>query len=212
MDLSELRAHYSNARLDEPLPDAPWAMVREWFREALSHGEIKEPNAMSLATADDKGQPSVRLVLVKEIREDGFVFYTNYNSKKGQDIAVNPKVAGTVWWPEMERQIRIIGEAEKISPEDSTSYFQSRPKGSQLGAIVSPQSEVIPDADFLQEKLVSAQKAAENQEVLERPSYWGGYLIRAQSLELWMGQPNRLHDRILYRKEGNAWQRERLAP
>jgi pyridoxamine 5'-phosphate oxidase len=212
MDLSELRAHYNNERLQEPLPETPWPLVQEWFKEALSCEELKEPNAMSLATVDEKGQPAVRLVLVKEIQKEGVVFFTNYESQKGQHIAQNPKVAGTVWWPELERQIRIEGQAEKIAPEESSAYFKSRPKGSQIGAKVSPQSRPIPNAAFLEEKLAEAEKAAENKETLERPSNWGGYLIRAHRIELWLGQANRLHDRILYEKEDVSWKRQRLAP
>lgn len=212
MDLSDIRAHYNNVRLKEPLPEAPWPLVHSWFREALNHEGLKEPNAMSLATVDADGQPAVRLVLVKEVRDEGFVFYTNYNSQKGQHIEANPKVAATIWWPEMERQIRVEGTAEKISAEDSTAYFQSRPKGSQIGAKVSPQSQPIPDDTYLEKKLVEAEAEAQDQAVLERPENWGGYLIRPQAIELWLGQPNRLHDRILYRKEGKDWQRSRLAP
>ena len=117
MDLSQLRESYSNERLKEPLPDSPWSLVTAWFQEAVEHGGVKEPNAMSLATADENGQPSVRLVLAKEIRDEGVVFFTNYDSKKGRDIAVNPKVAVTIWWPELERQVRILGRAEKIPPK-----------------------------------------------------------------------------------------------
>ncbi len=212
MDLSDLRAHYNNVRLEEPLPDVPWSLVNGWFREALDHEGLKEPNAMSVATVDADGQPAVRLVLVKEIREEGFVFYTNYNSQKGKHIEANPRVAATIWWPEMERQIRVEGVAEKISPEESTAYFKSRPKGSQIGAIVSPQSEPIPDATYLEEKLVEAEDQFQDQDVLERPENWGGYLIRPQLIEFWLGQPNRLHDRILYQREGQAWKRTRLAP
>jgi pyridoxamine 5'-phosphate oxidase len=167
---------------------------------------------MSLATADENGQPSVRLVLAKEIRDQGVVFFTNYDSKKGRDIAVNPKVAVTIWWPELERQVRILGRAEKIPPEDSTAYFKSRPRGSQIGAIVSPQSQPIPSTTYLQEKMTAEQEAAQDQETLQRPDNWGGYLIRAREVELWMGQPNRLHDRILFRKEGQSWTHQRLAP
>jgi len=167
---------------------------------------------MSLATADENGQPSVRLVLAKEIRDEGVVFFTNYESKKGRDIAVNPKVAVTIWWPELERQVRIAGQAEKISPEDSTAYFQSRPRGSQIGARVSPQSQPIPSTSYLEKKMAAELEAAENKERLKRPENWGGYLIRARELELWMGQPNRLHDRILYRKEAQSWTHQRLAP
>lgn len=212
MDLSHLRAHYNNDRLQEPLPDTPWALVQEWFREALAFDGLKEPNAMALGTVDAEGQPAVRLVLVKEIREQGVVFFTNYDSQKGKHIAQNPKVAGTIWWPEMERQIRIEGVAEKISAEESTAYFQSRPKGSQIGAKVSPQSQPIPNAAYLEEKMAETEETTKNQEVLERPENWGGYIIQSHHVELWLGQPNRLHDRILYRKKDSSWIRERLAP
>lgn len=212
MDLSQVRESYSNQRLEEPLPDSPWPLVKAWFKEAVEHEGVKEPNAMSLATADENGQPSVRLVLAKEIRDEGVVFFTNYESKKGRDIAVNPKVAVTIWWPELERQVRIAGRAEKIAPEDSTAYFQSRPRGSQIGARVSPQSKPIPSASYLEKKMAAELEAAENKEALERPESWGGYLIRARELELWMGQPNRLHDRILYQKKAQSWTHQRLAP
>ncbi|SRR6056297_283201 len=212
MDLSHLRATYNNEHLQEPLPDIPWPVVEAWFREALVYEGLKEPNAMALATVDENGQPAVRLVLVKEIRDEGLVFFTNYDSQKGKHIAQNPKVAGTIWWPEMERQIRVEGTAEKISAEESTAYFQSRPKGSQIGAKVSPQSQPIPNASFLEEKMAEAEEAAKGQKVLERPENWGGYMIRAHHVELWLGQPNRLHDRILYQKKDKSWIRERLAP
>lgn len=212
MDLSKYRTQYEGEDLKEPLPDAPWDLLKNWVRRALLEKKVFEPNAMSLATVDAEGQPSVRIVLFKEVSDEGLVFYTNYDSQKGKEIANNPKVAAAMWWPEIFRQIRISGIAEKISPEKSTEYFHSRPKGSQLGAVASLQSSVIDSRDALFDNLDKVREKYKDQENVDRPENWGGYFIKIESVEFWQGQPNRLHDRIRYRKQGEKWVRERLAP
>ncbi len=213
MDLSNYREHYDQAELNEPLPEDPMQLFKDWLSEAIMDGRLKEPNAMSLGTATSEGIPSVRIVLFKEVRERGLVFYTNYNSAKGREISANPKVAATVWWPEMERQVRFTGKASKISPDDSTEYFHSRPRGSQLGAIVSPQSDEIPNKRSLERKLNKADRSFKGVEKLDRPEHWGGYYIEASKLEFWQGRPNRLHDRIEYLLDSDGnWSRRRLAP
>jgi len=212
MDLSYLRAQYNNDRLKEPLDDQPWGLMRQWFQEAISNEAVMEPNAMSLATSTADGHPSVRLVLAKEINDAGVVFFTNYKSQKGREIEENPNVAATIWWPEMERQIRLQGVAEKIDPAESTAYFQSRPKGSQIGAIASPQSKPIPNVEYLEESMKKVESTVRDQELIERPPHWGGYLILPHSVEFWQGQPNRLHDRIQFIRQGKEWSKQRLAP
>ena len=213
MDVSNYREHYDQGELREPLPDDPMQLFKDWLSEAIMDGRLKEPNAMSLATSSPDGSPSVRVVLFKEVRDQGIVFYTNYQSTKGQEIAANPQVAATVWWPEMERQVRMTGRASKISPEESTAYFHSRPRGSQLGALISPQSEEIPHKRFLERKLVKADKEYEGKEKINRPTDWGGYFIELSKVEFWQGRPNRLHDRFEFQlNEENKWTRRRLAP
>lgn len=212
MDLSYLRAQYNNDRLKQPLDDHPWSLMKQWFKEAIANDAVMEPNAMSLATSTADGHPSVRLVLAKEIKDTGVVFFTNYQSQKGREIEENPHVAATIWWPEMERQIRLQGIAEKIAPEESTAYFQSRPKGSQIGAITSPQSQPIPNVHLLEQAMKKIESTARDKKSLERPSHWGGYIILPQSVEFWQGQPNRLHDRILFSRKGQEWSTQRLAP
>jgi pyridoxamine 5'-phosphate oxidase len=203
---------YEGKDLKEPLPEAPWELLNSWVRRALSEDNIFEPNAMSLATSTNDGKPSNRIVLFKEVREEGIVFYTNYESRKGREIENNPHVAATIWWPEIFRQVRLEGVAEKVSEEESTEYFHSRPKGSQLGALISDQSEVIESKEELMEQLNKAREKYEDADKVDRPENWGGYYIETHTIEFWQGQPNRLHDRIRYRKEKGEWTRERLAP
>ncbi|MBU0695711.1 MAG: pyridoxamine 5'-phosphate oxidase, partial [Bacteroidetes bacterium] len=182
-----------------------------WFTEALN-AEVLEPNAMTLATANTNGIPSARIVLLKEFTNEGFVFYTNYNSQKGKEIESNPYAALIFFWADLERQIRIEGVVEKVSEEESNQYFNSRPKGSQLGALTSPQSETINSREFLEKKLADLEKQYEDKEVI-KPEHWGGYRVIPNRIEFWQGQSNRLHDRIVYiQGKDKNWKFERLAP
>ena len=179
-----------------------------WF-EAAGKAGIEEPNAMVLSTVDVNGKPSSRVVLLKEFDSTGFVFFTNYNSKKGHDLAVNPHACLNFWWGPLERQIRISGVIEKISEKESDEYFYSRPVGSQAGAIISPQSSEIESRAWLEQRLIEVQLKGD----IKRPAHWGGYKLTATEIEFWQGRSNRLHDRLLYTKTGdNNWEIKRLAP
>ncbi len=179
-----------------------------WF-EAAGKAGIEEPNAMVLATVDVNGKPSSRVVLLKEFDSTGFVFFTNYNSKKGHDLAINPHACLNFWWGPLERQIRISGTIEKISEKESDDYFYSRPVGSQAGAVISPQSSEIESRAWLEQRLIEVQLKGD----IKRPSHWGGYKLTATEIEFWQGRSNRLHDRLLYVKTGdNNWEIKRLAP
>lgn len=179
-----------------------------WF-EAAGKAGIDEPNAMVLATVDVNGKPSSRVVLLKEFDSTGFVFFTNYNSKKGHDLAINPHACLNFWWGPLERQIRISGTIEKISEKESDDYFYSRPVGSQAGAVISPQSSEIESRAWLEQRLIEVQLKGD----IKRPAHWGGYKLTATEIEFWQGRSNRLHDRLLYLKTGdNNWEIKRLAP
>ena len=179
-----------------------------WF-EAAGKAGIEEPNAMVLATVDVNGKPSSRVVLLKEFDSTGFVFFTNYNSKKGHDLAINPHACLNFWWGPLERQIRISGTIEKISEKESDDYFYSRPVGSQAGAVISPQSSEIESRAWLEQRLIEVQLKGD----IKRPAHWGGYKLTATEIEFWQGRSNRLHDRLLYVKTGdNNWEIKRLAP
>lgn len=210
--LADLRKEYTQQSLEraDVLPD-PIGQFERWFEEA-QQAQIHEPNAMHLATVSAEGYPNARVVLLKGIEDGCFLFYTNYASRKGQNIRQQPRVALTFFWPELERQVRIEGAATQLSDERSTAYFRSRPRGSQLGAWVSPQSEVIADRSVLTER---QQELAERfaDQPIPRPDHWGGYAVRPHTVEFWQGRPSRLHDRLRYqRQENNAWIIERLAP
>ena len=189
----------------------PVRQFNMWWLEALE-AKIIEVNAMTLATASADGMPSARTVLMKGFSEKGFTFFTNYNSFKGQQLSENPKASSLFFWKELERQVRITGIVEKLSSEDSNAYFQSRPRASQVGAVVSPQSQVIESRQWLDEKYKEAIKQFENTDV-QRPLHWGGYIVRPVIIEFWQGRPGRLHDRIQYTlHEDGGWRIERLAP
>lgn len=181
-----------------------------WWKEALE-SEIDEVNAMSLATADHDGNPLARIVLMKDYTPQGFVFFTNYDSIKGRQLAENPRACLLFFWKELERQVRIEGIAVKVSAAESDAYFNSRPVGSRIGAWTSPQSRVIENREFLEKKYQELTTQFADQEI-ERPAHWGGYIVKPNKIEFWQGRPSRLHDRILYTKAGNAWKIERLAP
>ena len=210
MDIASLRKSYEKAELDEnaSAPE-PLAQFRLWFDQAV-HGQLPEPNAMTLATVGTEGRPSTRVVLIKGFDERGIVWYTNYESRKGRELAVQPFAALQFHWVELERVVRIEGRVEKISAEESDAYFHSRPLDSRLGAWASPQSQVISSRAVL----VKAAAEAALRHALQppRPPHWGGYRLAPDSWEFWQGRKSRLHDRLRYRLEGDAWLRERLAP
>ena len=198
--------------LESQVKDNPIEQFRDWFLDADKHPNIAEANAMSISTIEDDDCPRTRIVLLKSYTWEGFVFYTNYQSKKGKAIEKNPKACLHFFWPALERQVMIKAELEHVSEQMSDDYFASRPRGSQLGAVVSPQSEIVPNREFLQEKLVRLEQDMEGKEIL-RPQHWGGYLARPYEIEFWQGRPNRLHDRIVYQlQEDYNWKISRLAP
>lgn len=189
----------------------PIQQFNEWFQEALD-SQIKEANAMTIATVDTQGKPAARIVLLKGFDENGFIFYTNYDSRKGQELATNPNIAVVFLWKDLERQIRIEGIAEKVAPAVSLNYFQSRPKGSQIGAWASPQSQVIPDRNVLEQNVLDLKEKYKDADNLPIPSHWGGYQIKPTLIEFWQGRSSRLHDRLCYTLIENEWKIERLAP
>ena len=213
MDLSNYRRSYEKSELTEQgLPQDPISLFKKWFHEAEDLGGKGEVNAMTVATFGLDGYPKSRVVLLKQYTYEGFTFYTNYNSEKGRAIAANPHVCLSFFWPEQERQVIIKGRAERTSPNNSDGYFESRPTGSRLGAVVSPQSEVIPSREYLENNLKALEAEFEGKEIL-RPDNWGGYLVRPAEIEFWQGRPNRLHDRIRFKVlEDFSWKIERLAP
>ncbi|MAU14351.1 MAG: pyridoxamine 5'-phosphate oxidase [Muricauda sp.] len=212
-DLSNYRKSYEKSELtEETIKENPMEQFQKWFYEVEASNGVDEPNAMTVSTIGLDGFPKSRVVLMKKFTFEGFIFYTNYQSEKGRAIAANPSVCLSFFWPNMERQVIIKGRAEKIAENLSDGYFESRPTGSQLGAIVSDQSQVIPSRQYLEEELEKLEKKYEGKEV-QRPEYWGGYLVRPVSMEFWQGRPNRLHDRIRYSlQEDFDWKIERLAP
>jgi pyridoxamine 5'-phosphate oxidase len=211
-NIADLRQNYTFAGLlEQEAKDDPLEQFKIWFQEALQ-ADLLEPNAMTLATVNGEGQPSARMVLLKNLDARGFVFYTNYNSQKGQHLTENPFAALVFWWDKLERQVRIEGAIEKVSPAESDQYFSSRPLTSQLGAWVSPQSQVIESREVLEDKLRELTRLSQNQE-LSRPEHWGGFRVIPQMIEFWQGRPSRLHDRLRYQlSSNNTWIRERLAP
>lgn len=212
-DLSNYRKSYEKSELLETnIPEDPMNLFHRWFYEAEDLGGIEEVNAMTVSTIGLDGFPKARVVLLKKFNEEGFIFYTNYNSEKGKALAQNPHICLSFFWHSMERQVIIKGIAEKTDEMISNNYFDSRPDGSKLGAIVSPQSDVIPSREFLEQNLKSLEKEFENKEI-HRPKHWGGYLVKPISVEFWQGRPNRLHDRIRYQLQDDYnWKIERLSP
>jgi pyridoxamine 5'-phosphate oxidase len=210
--IAGLREDYQSGALEiSDVKNNPIEQFEIWFQAALKSKEL-EPNAMTLATIGESGFPNARIVLLKGIEKEQFIFYTNYESQKGQEIEVIPKVALVFNWLSMQRQIRIQGKVTKLSPEKSTAYFQSRPKGSQIGALTSPQSQVIVDRSVLENKKSKLETKYEAVDILPRPEHWGGYKVEPIMVEFWQGRTSRLHDRIRFIKIENQWKIERLAP
>lgn len=212
-DLGDYRKSYEKGELLlENIPENPLELFRNWFIEVDTHFNIDEANAMTISTIGLDGYPKSRVVLLKKYTYEGFIFYTNYESEKGKAIKSNPNVCLSFFWHSAERQVIIKGKAEKISGNLSDGYFETRPRGSQLGAIVSNQSEPIANRNILDEKLKILEKKYEGREI-KRPQFWGGYIVRPIEIEFWQGRPNRLHDRIRYKfQEDYNWKIERLCP
>jgi len=208
--LADLRKSYMKGSLSEEDVQAnPIDQFNIWFDQAR-HAELPEPNAMTVASVDANGKPSARVVLIKEVTQAGFVFFTNYESRKGQALTANPHAALLFFWPELERQVRVEGSVEKLSDQESDDYFHSRPLDSRIGAWASPQSRIIKGRTELVTKAAEyALKFALNP---PRPPHWGGFRVRPEALEFWQGRPSRLHDRIQYIKDNDAWKIQRLAP
>ncbi len=210
MNLSSLRQEYMRASLNETDVAAdPFPQFQKWFDEAV-RAESPMVNAMTLATVGDDGAPSARIVLLKGIDANGFVFYTNYLSRKGRELAANPRATLLFHWTDLERQVRIDGRIEKVTAAESDEYFSSRPLGSRHAAIASPQSEVVTSRAVLEARFAAA--AADHGEMPARPAHWGGYRVIPSRLEFWQGRPSRLHDRLLYTRTGGSWTLSRLAP
>ncbi len=210
--VADLRQEYTFQGLSETdVHPNPFEQFKTWFDQAVA-AQLPEPNAMTIATVTADGKPSARIVLLKDYDERGFVFYTNYKSHKGQQLVENPWGAIAFWWVELERQVRIEGRVEKVSPAESDAYFHSRPKGSQLGAWASNQSQVIESREVLEQQLQKLKEEYDNKEV-PRPPHWGGFRVIPSEIEFWQGRPSRLHDRLLYQRgEDGSWKIQRLSP
>lgn len=212
-DISDERKDYSLASLSEDSVNAdPMRQFEQWLSEVRTTDQI-EPTAMNIATATDAGDISSRMVLLKAVDSSGFSFFTNYDSQKSQDLAANANAALCFWWSSLERQVRVQGEVVKVSEQESDKYFNSRPRGSRIGAIASQQSQVIASSEILEQQVESVALQYQDQDDIPRPEYWGGYRVKPRLIEFWQGRPSRLHDRIRYVLDANGnWQIERLSP
>jgi pyridoxamine 5'-phosphate oxidase len=209
---ADLRTEYHRGELrDDEAGEEPLALFRRWFDEAIATGG-RDPNAMSLATVDADGQPSVRIVLCKEFDARGFVFFTNTASRKGRELAGNARASLLFYWAELERQVRIAGRTAPVAAAESDAYFAQRPRGARIGAWASPQSQVIAGRPVLEALAAQIEARFAGQENLPRPAHWGGFRLAPATIEFWQGRPSRLHDRLLFTWDAGAWRRERLAP
>jgi pyridoxamine 5'-phosphate oxidase len=209
MNIADLREEYRRASLDETaVTHDPFEQFTRWFDEAVK-SEHPALNAMTLATVSAEGRPSARIVLLKGVDHGGFVFYTNYKSRKGRELTANPAASLVMFWHQLEREVRVDGRVKKITAAESDAYFSSRPLGSRHAAIASPQSEVVPDRAMLEARFAEAALTGEQP---VRPAHWGGYVLVPDTIEFWQGRPNRLHDRVLYSRKARTWKIERLAP
>lgn len=210
-DLAHMRAEYARAGLEEAAAgDDPLALFGRWFDEAVV-AQLHEPNAMALATSTPDGRPSVRVVLLKGMDDGGMTFFTNYDSRKGLELDANPRAAAVMLWHPLQRQVRVEGAVTRLDEADSDAYFDSRPRGSQIGAVASPQSRRIAGREVLRERVAEVEQFFEGIDV-ERPAVWGGYRLSPESVEFWQGRQDRLHDRLRFVRQGDSWTRERLAP
>ncbi|MFZ4860596.1 pyridoxamine 5'-phosphate oxidase [Sphingobacterium sp. Mn56C] len=211
-DIAAIREDYAKGTLLESDVDKnPFHQFKSWFDQAID-AAVVEPNAMVLATVDADGFPSSRIVLLKDIKATGFSFFTNYESKKAMDMAYSAQVSLLFFWPELQRQVRVLGTIEKLPAEDSDAYYASRPKGSRIGAWASPQSQFIPNRNFIEERFDYYAKQYAEQEDIPRPLHWGGYIVKPIYFEFWQGRSSRMHDRLVYVWEQGDWQLNRLAP
>jgi len=210
-ELSRMRQEYDAVPLEEQLMAAdPLEAFTEWMYDAITFG-MKEPNAMTLATATTDGKPSARVVLLKDVNSNGFVFFTNYLSRKGRELTSNPHAALVFDWHDMARQVRVEGRVEKLPAEESDAYFDTRPGNAKIGAWTSPQSKIVKDRDEIEQRRRETEQRFAGKNI-PRPDHWGGFLIRPTVMEFWQGRPDRLHDRIVYFKTEEGWSKHRLAP
>lgn len=210
-EIAAIREDYAKSSLSEnEVLGNPIDQFKKWFSEAMV-SEVTEPTAMVVSSASVDGKPSSRVVLMKDIKTDGISFFTNYNSRKGQEIVANPFVSVLFFWPELQRQVRMEAEVEKLAPEESDEYFSSRPRGSQIGAIASPQSAIINNREELEHRVAEVSAEVGEGEI-QRPNFWGGFLLKPYRMEFWQGRSSRLHDRIVYKQEEGSWSINRIAP
>jgi pyridoxamine 5'-phosphate oxidase len=211
LDLARMRSEYARTGLDEQdAGDDPLPLFSRWLDEAVA-ADLHEPNAMALATATPDGRPSSRIVLLKGFDARGLVFYTGYESRKGRELEANPRAAATMLWHPLQRQVRVEGAVTRVDDREADAYFASRPRGSQIGAVASPQSRPIPDRQALHDRVTEVELVFAEREVV-RPPVWGGYRIAVETIEFWQGRESRLHDRLRFTSTGDGWTRERLAP